>query len=71
MGFLKSVVDTGLIEWQRLMAVNLESVFSAFAPGIGAMKEKGGVIVNVASIAANVAEPLFPASTPAGRGSRC
>ncbi len=61
MGFLKSVVDTGLAEWQRLMAVNLESVFLGVRAGIGAMKDKGGVIVNVASIAANVAEPLFPA----------
>jgi NAD(P)-dependent dehydrogenase (short-subunit alcohol dehydrogenase family) len=61
MGFLKSVVDTGLAEWQRLMAVNLESVFLGTRAGIKAMKNKGGVIVNVASIAANVAEPLFPA----------
>jgi len=61
MGFLKSVVDTGLAEWQRLMAVNLESVFLGTRAGIKAMKDRGGVIVNVASIAANVAEPLFPA----------
>ena len=61
MGFLKSVVDTDLAEWQRLMAVNLESVFLGVRAGIEAMKEKGGTIVNVASIAANVAEPLFPA----------
>ena len=61
MGFLKSVVDTGLAEWQRLMAVNLESVFLGVRAGVAAMKDKGGVIVNVASIAANVAEPLFPA----------
>lgn len=61
MGFLKSVVDTGLAEWQRLMAVNLESVFLGTRAAIKAMKDKGGVIVNVASIAANVAEPLFPA----------
>jgi len=61
MGFLKSVVDTGLDEWKRLMAVNLESVFLGVRAGIGVMKERGGVIVNVASIAANVAEPLFPA----------
>jgi NAD(P)-dependent dehydrogenase (short-subunit alcohol dehydrogenase family) len=61
MGFLKTVSDTALSEWQRLMAVNLESVFLGTRAGIAAMKDKGGVIVNVASIAANVAEPLFPA----------
>ncbi|NIJ37120.1 NAD(P)-dependent dehydrogenase (short-subunit alcohol dehydrogenase family) [Sphingopyxis panaciterrae] len=61
MGFLKSVVDTDIAEWQRLMAVNLESVFLGVRAAIAVMKERGGVIVNVASIAANVAEPLFPA----------
>ena len=49
MGFLKSVVDTDLAEWQRLMAVNLESVFLGVRAGIAAMKDRGGVIVNVAS----------------------
>ncbi len=61
MGFLLSVEDTSVDQWRRTMAVNLESVFLGTRAGIGAMKEKGGVIVNVASIAANIAEPLFPA----------
>lgn len=61
MGFLLSVEDTSLGQWQKVMAVNLESVFLGTRAGIAAMKENGGVIVNVASIAANVAEPLFPA----------
>jgi len=61
MAFLKPVVETSLAEWQRLMAVNLESVFLGTRLGIETMRAKGGVIVNVASIAANVAEPLFPA----------
>ncbi len=43
------------------MAINLESVFLGTRAAIGVMKATGGVIVNVASIAANVAEPLFPA----------
>ena len=60
-GFLKTVEETSAADWRRLMAVNLESVFFGVRAGIGAMKERGGVIVNVASIAANVAEPLFPA----------
>jgi NAD(P)-dependent dehydrogenase (short-subunit alcohol dehydrogenase family) len=60
-GFLLSVEDTSLAQWRKLMAINLESVFLGTRAAIGAMKEKGGVIVNVASIAANVAEPLFPA----------
>ncbi len=66
--FLKTIEETTSADWRRLMAVNLDSVFYGTRAGIGAMKEKGGVIVNVASIAANVAEPLFPAynATKAG-----
>ncbi len=60
-GFLKTIEETGLDEWRRLMAINVESVFLGMQVGIAAMKVRGGVIVNVASIAANVAEPLFPA----------
>ncbi len=61
MGQLIPVEDSTLAEWQKVMAVNLESVFLGTRIGIRTMKEKGGVIINVASIAANVAEPLFPA----------
>ena len=61
MGFLLSVEDTSVDQWRKTMAVNLESVFLGIRAGITAMKEKGGVIINVASIAANIAEPLFPA----------
>lgn len=60
-GFLKTIEDTGLTEWRRLMAINVESVFLGMKVAIPAMRDAGGVIVNVASIAANVAEPLFPA----------
>lgn len=59
--FLKTIGETSLADWQRMMAVNLNSVFLGTRAGIAAMKDKGGVIVNVASIAANIAEPLFPA----------
>ena len=61
MGFLLSVEDTTVEKWRQVMSVNLEGVFLGTRIGIGHMKEKGGAIVNVASIAANVAEPLFPA----------
>ena len=60
-GFLLTVEETSLAQWRQLMAINLESVFLGTRAAIGVMKEKGGAIVNVASIAANVAEPLFPA----------
>lgn len=60
-GFLKTIEDTSLDEWRRLMAINVESVFLGMKVAIPAMRDRGGVIVNVASIAANVAEPMFPA----------
>lgn len=61
MAALASVEDTSAELWRRIMAVNLESVFFGTRAGIAAMKGRGGVIANVASIAANIAEPMFPA----------
>ena len=48
-------------QWQKLVSVNLEGVFHGMQTGIAAMKKSGGVIINVASIAANVGEPLLAA----------
>ncbi len=40
-----------LDEWQRLQRVNADSVFLGTRAGIRAMKERGGAIVNIASLA--------------------
>lgn len=48
-------------QWRRVTSVNLEGTFFGTQAGIAAMKENGGAIINVASIAANVAEPLLAA----------
>ena len=61
MAALFAVEDTTLALWRRMIAVNLESVFLGTRAGIAAMKVRGGTIVNVASIAGNVAEPMLPA----------
>jgi NAD(P)-dependent dehydrogenase (short-subunit alcohol dehydrogenase family) len=61
MAFLKTVPETSLADWRKMLAVNLESVFLGTRAGIAAMKEKGGVIVNVASVASHIADPLYPA----------
>ena len=61
MAFLRRVEDTSLDQWRRMITVNLESVFLGTRAGIAKMKARGGTIVNVASIAANVAEPMLPA----------
>lgn len=48
-------------QWKKVVSVNLEGVFYGLQAGIAAMKRNGGVIINVASIAANIAEPLLAA----------
>lgn len=60
-GEFACIESTTLEQWQRVMAVNLDGTFHGLQSGIAAMKTKGGVIVNVASIAANVGEPLLAA----------
>lgn len=61
MAALVAIEDTSLDLWRRMLQVNLESVFLGTRAGIAAMKVRGGAIVNVASIAGNVAEPMLPA----------
>lgn len=56
-GDFVGIEETTLEQWRRVMALNLDSVFHGVQAGIAAMKESGGAIVNVASIAANVGEP--------------
>ena len=50
-----------LDEWRRTIAINLEAVFIGQREAIRIMKVRGGNIINIASIAANVGEPLLVA----------
>jgi len=58
---LASLEDTTAEQWRSIMSVNLDGTFLGTRAAIRAMAESGGAIVNVASIAANVAEPLLAA----------
>ncbi|MDF3839190.1 SDR family oxidoreductase [Cupriavidus basilensis] len=49
---LGSVEDTTLEQWQRVMRINADGYFLGCKYGVGAMKESGGVIVNMSSVAA-------------------
>lgn len=60
-GIMADAEHSSLAVWRQTMAVNLEGVFLGTRAAIKAMKVRGGVIVNVASIAANVGEPLLAA----------
>jgi 3(or 17)beta-hydroxysteroid dehydrogenase len=54
----KKITDTSLAEWRRLMSVNLDGVFLGTKAAIEIMKQcGGGSIINIASVAALIANP--------------
>ena len=58
---LKTIEETGYDEWKRVMAVNMDGVFLGVKHGIGAMKARGGAIVNISSIMGLVGEAIVGA----------
>ena len=58
---LTKLEDTTLDGWRRVTAVNLDGVFLGVRAGIRAMKERGGAIVNVASVLGWVGAPMIGA----------
>ncbi|MFA5362944.1 MAG: SDR family NAD(P)-dependent oxidoreductase [Candidatus Omnitrophota bacterium] len=58
-GFAKAIVDMSYDEWQKVMKVNLDSVFLGLKYCVGAIRKngRGGAIINVSSAAAIVAVP--------------
>lgn len=60
-GDFVGIEETTPEQWRKVMAVNLEGVFYGMQAAIEIMKGKGGAIVNVASVAANVGEPMLAA----------
>ncbi len=54
----KTIEDTSLAEWRRLMSVNLDGVFLGTKFAIEAMKKSGGgSIINIASVAGLIGNP--------------
>jgi 3(or 17)beta-hydroxysteroid dehydrogenase len=49
--FSSSVEDTSLEQWRWLMSVNLDGVFLGTKNAMVAMKDKGGSIINLSSVA--------------------
>lgn len=47
-----NIEDTELRDWERLMRVNASSVFLGCRAGIALMKQQGGSIINLSSVAA-------------------
>lgn len=48
---------TSFDDWRRIMSVNLDGVFLGCREGVRAMKEGGGSIINIGSVAAYVGTP--------------
>ncbi len=58
---MSKLEDTTLDGWRRVTTVNIDGVFLGVRAGIRAMKERGGAIVNVASILGWVGAPMIGA----------
>ncbi|MDD9857511.1 MAG: SDR family oxidoreductase [Gammaproteobacteria bacterium] len=57
----KPIEHTEVAEWERVMAVNVRGVFLCAKHALGAMRGRGGAIVNIGSIEAHGANPLHAA----------
>lgn len=58
MGYTQSLAQTSLADWQRVINLNLTSVFQCIQAVLPSMRDRGqGVIINVASVAAHSAFP--------------
>ena len=54
---MQDLEKTELAEWKWVQSINVEGVFMGCQLAVKLMKEKGGAIVNIASVAANQATP--------------
>ena len=55
---VKPVLNTSVEEWDRLMGINLRGYFLCVKHVVPEMQERGGVIINTASIAGILGTPL-------------
>lgn len=64
------VEETPLELWRATMAVNLDGVFLGVKHGVAAMKENGGVIINISSVLGMIGLPLTAAYAASKGGVR-
>ena len=67
---VRSIEETTLEEWRRVMAVNLDGVFLGCKHAVRAMRESGGSIVNLSSAAGLIGTPPFAAYSASKGGVR-
>lgn len=62
MGYTNLLKDTSITDWQRVLDLNLTSIFQATMGVLPSMRDrKKGSIINIASVAANIAFPNWGA----------
>jgi 3(or 17)beta-hydroxysteroid dehydrogenase len=67
---LKDIETTTLAEWRDLMAVDLDGVFLGCKHAVRVMKERGGAIVNISSVAGLIGHPALAAYCASKGGVR-
>jgi NAD(P)-dependent dehydrogenase (short-subunit alcohol dehydrogenase family) len=61
-GIRKSVLETTVEDWHKIMSVNLTGVFYGMRAVIARMRDRGGgSVINMSSIAGKIGLPLSPA----------
>jgi NAD(P)-dependent dehydrogenase (short-subunit alcohol dehydrogenase family) len=65
-----TVVDTDLATWNRVMDVNLTGTWRGCRQAVKHMKERGGAIVNISSVAAMVGDSFLAAYCASKGGVR-
>ncbi|MBI3437507.1 MAG: glucose 1-dehydrogenase [Proteobacteria bacterium] len=65
-----NVENTTLEQWRWLMSINLDGVFLGVKYAVGAMKEKGGSIINLSSIEGLIGDPDLAAYDASKGGVR-
>jgi NAD(P)-dependent dehydrogenase (short-subunit alcohol dehydrogenase family) len=65
-----NVENTTLEEWRWLMSINLDGVFLGVKHAVGAMKDKGGSIINLSSIEGLIGDPNLAAYDASKGGVR-
>lgn len=65
-----NIEDTTLEQWRWLMSINLDAVFLGTRYAIGAMKGRGGSIINISSIEGLIGDPNLAAYNASKGGVR-
>jgi short-subunit dehydrogenase len=71
MGYTKPLRETSLEDWQKILDLNLTSIFQCIQGILPGMRQRGqGTIVNISSVAATVAFPDWGAYSVSKAGVR-